>query len=82
MTPLVCALMASRALLIEPVWNRNQMQLTKATLPPVLLIEPVWNRNSRSELHERSRFCAFNRTSMESKHFGSARHNRCFQGRF
>ena len=40
------------ALLIEPVWNRNEARKTTEIGGDTLLIEPVWNRNSRS-YHQR-----------------------------
>ena len=32
-------------LLIEPIWNRNQLEKDTAEAIRDLLIEPIWNRN-------------------------------------
>ncbi len=39
-------------LLIEPVWNRNILILTKIENELLLLIEPVWNRNLPISIEE------------------------------
>ena len=47
----VCmARVATFALLIEPVWNRNRQRLNGMSGLLRLLIEPVWNRNVLSRL--------------------------------
>ena len=39
----------TRLLLIEPVWNRNFVNLTDYDYQRMLLIEPVWNRNKSKD---------------------------------
>ena len=60
-----------RVLLIEPVWNRNKKGDDAWDALGYLLIEPVWNRNTNVFEFAFSIENAFNRTSMESKHFKS-----------
>ena len=55
-------------LLIEPVWNRNGLELDRRQSEALLLIEPVWNRNGGGTGNLlRLDTATFNRTSLESK---------------
>ena len=57
------------SLLIEPVWNRNEISVPSGMyISPPLLIEPVWNRNLSWIYRYATLILSFNRTSMESKH--------------
>ena len=52
-------------LLIEPIWNRNVLPLSPATVSPILLIEPIWNRNIPTDDDLTGIIRTFNRTNLE-----------------
>ena len=58
---------STAALLIEPVWNRNETLIHVVPPPNILLIEPVWNRNLGQHTDGTATPPTFNRTSLESK---------------